>query len=179
MIMQQKRYWNLDIYLKTLFYFMFNWSVYPLISRTKSGPQPKSLLTCSVATVTAQWGHLDVQKNTLPVKTLKSDKNQLGKVVLVCVTSECVLQAVTAEGGWQGQQSTVYRTGGTLLWTQCCIAACPCSNSGQEQLEWHCTLEVCQCKVHESQMWFIFFPANHNFFNWTNLLQQNWSNYNI
>ena len=32
MIIQQKRYWNLNIYLKT-----FDWPVYPLISSTKSG----------------------------------------------------------------------------------------------------------------------------------------------
>ena len=41
MIVQQKRYWNLNIYLRTLFYFIFNWSVYPLISSTKSGPPPE------------------------------------------------------------------------------------------------------------------------------------------
>ena len=39
MIIEQKRYWNL--YFKTSFYFIFNWSVYPgpgsLISSTKSG----------------------------------------------------------------------------------------------------------------------------------------------
>ena len=39
MKVQQKRYWNLNIYLKTLFYFIFNLSVYPQISSTKSGPQ--------------------------------------------------------------------------------------------------------------------------------------------
>ena len=41
MIVQQKRYWNLNIYLRTLFYFIFNWSVYTLISSTKSGPLPE------------------------------------------------------------------------------------------------------------------------------------------
>ena len=41
MKVQQKRYWNLNIYLKTLFYFIFNLSVYPLISSTKSGPLPE------------------------------------------------------------------------------------------------------------------------------------------
>ena len=39
--LQQKRYWNLNIYVKTLFYFIFNWSVLPLISSTKSGPRPE------------------------------------------------------------------------------------------------------------------------------------------
>ena len=39
MIIQQKRYWNLDMYLKTL--FIFTWSVYPLISSTKSGTTAK------------------------------------------------------------------------------------------------------------------------------------------
>ena len=29
MIVQQKKDWNLNIYLKTLLYFIFNWSVYP------------------------------------------------------------------------------------------------------------------------------------------------------
>ena len=41
MIVQQKRCWNLNIYLRALFYFIFNWSVYPLISSTKSGPRPE------------------------------------------------------------------------------------------------------------------------------------------
>ena len=41
MIVQQKRCWNLNIYLRTLFCFIFHWSVYPLISSTKSGPQPE------------------------------------------------------------------------------------------------------------------------------------------
>ena len=41
MILQQKRYWNLNIYLRTLFYFIFHWSVNPLISSTRSGPQPE------------------------------------------------------------------------------------------------------------------------------------------
>ena len=36
MITQLKRYWNLDIYLKTLFYIIFNCSVYPLIYSTKT-----------------------------------------------------------------------------------------------------------------------------------------------
>ena len=39
MIVQQKRCWNLNICLRTLFYFIFNWSVYPLISSTKSALQ--------------------------------------------------------------------------------------------------------------------------------------------
>ena len=41
MIVQQKKYWNLNISLKTYFHFIFNWSVYPLISSTKSGPRPE------------------------------------------------------------------------------------------------------------------------------------------
>ena len=41
MIIQKKRYRNLNIYLKNLFYFIFNWSVYTLISRTKSGTSAK------------------------------------------------------------------------------------------------------------------------------------------
>ena len=45
MIVQQKRYRNLNTYLKTLFYFIFNWSVYPLISSTKSGPLPELEVT--------------------------------------------------------------------------------------------------------------------------------------
>ena len=40
MIVQQ-RYWNLNIYLKNFLYFIFNWSVYPLISSTKTGPLPE------------------------------------------------------------------------------------------------------------------------------------------
>ena len=36
-----KKCWNLNIYLRTLFYFIFNWSVYTLISSTKSGPWPE------------------------------------------------------------------------------------------------------------------------------------------
>ena len=40
MIVQQERCWNLNIYLRTLFCFIFNWSVYPLISRTNRGPWP-------------------------------------------------------------------------------------------------------------------------------------------
>ena len=41
MIVQQKRYWNLNMHLKTLYYFIFNWSVCHLISSTKSGPLPE------------------------------------------------------------------------------------------------------------------------------------------
>ena len=48
MIVQQKRCWNLNIYLRILFYFIFNWSVYPLISSSKSGPWPEleCILVC-------------------------------------------------------------------------------------------------------------------------------------
>ena len=41
MIVPQKRCWNLKIYFRTLFYLIFNWSDYPLISSTKSGPRPE------------------------------------------------------------------------------------------------------------------------------------------
>ena len=41
MIVQQKRCRNLNIYLRILFYFIFKWSVCPLISSTKSGPWPE------------------------------------------------------------------------------------------------------------------------------------------
>ena len=41
MKVEQKRYWNLNIDLKTLFYFLFNLSVYPQISSTKNGPLPE------------------------------------------------------------------------------------------------------------------------------------------
>ena len=42
MIVQQKICWNLNMYLRTLIYiYIFNWSVYPLISSTKSRPWPE------------------------------------------------------------------------------------------------------------------------------------------
>ena len=48
MITQLKRCWNLDTYLK-LCYLTFNWSVYPLISSTKSGPLPELETTQSLS----------------------------------------------------------------------------------------------------------------------------------
>ena len=58
MIVQQKRYWYLNIYFKTLFYFKFNWSVYPLISSTKSGPWPE-LDHTTVTKLYLEWENRD------------------------------------------------------------------------------------------------------------------------
>ena len=41
MIVQQKRYWNLNIYLKTLYFILYLIDLLTLISSTKSGPLPE------------------------------------------------------------------------------------------------------------------------------------------
>ena len=94
MIVQQKRYWNLNIYLKTLFYFIFNWSVYPLISSTKNGTSVRVRMSCPSWQWHRTWSHW-FPVPTLPVAPLYSDlgfiQNSCGNkaAVNLCPALDC------------------------------------------------------------------------------------------
>ena len=66
MIVQQKRCWNLNIYLRTLFYFIFNWSVYP------PNFQYKKWTSARVRALTKTLQRLETDSDRTRIPTLAS-----------------------------------------------------------------------------------------------------------